>query len=206
MLPQVSSRTLLLIPILLHQAVTVVNAQGTSNMPPLNVTAISASGGDSTFECWQFGPFTSVTAPGVNDASALLLTTAATQVNYAMFPAGSTGGLHRSPRLQFVVFMTGRARITLPNGNGTYEINGGGRGCMIVSADTSDVSRVGHTTDYPGDTPTGVMQVPITNGRQGLGRYRVLHQGTCTEEELGGTITTPNDGGGYIDDEPSRAY
>ncbi|KAL8420988.1 hypothetical protein RB596_001963 [Gaeumannomyces avenae] len=161
--------------------------------PPLNITAISAASNASTLECWQFGPLAVVSAPGVSGAAPLLLLGgAASSVSYTVFPANTTGGPHNAPRLQLVVFLSGLARITLPSssagGNGTAAsfVVRGGRNGIIVAADTRDVSGPGHTTDYPGDEPTVVLQMPIAAGRLGFGRYSVLHEGPCTEEEMSG--------------------
>ncbi|KAL8367139.1 hypothetical protein RB595_008898 [Gaeumannomyces hyphopodioides] len=171
-----------------------INAQagGSNPTPALNITAISAASNASTLECWQFGPLAAVSAPGVSGASALLLGGAASSVSYTVFPANTTGGPHHAPRLQLVVFLSGLARITLPSssggGNGTatsFDVRGGRNG-IIVAADTRDVSGLGHTTDYPGDEPTVVLQMPIAAGRPGFGRYSVLHEGPCTEEEMSG--------------------
>lgn len=168
-----------------------VDAQATNTRPPppLNITAIVGVSNLSVLQCWQFGPLTSVSAPGVTGASALLLGGAASQLSYTVFPPKTTGGLHHSPRLQFVVFLSGMARIKLPSdggGNGTTFDVKGGRNGLIVAADTRDVSGLGHSTDYPGNEPTTVLQLPIAAGRFGFGRYSVLHQGACTEAEMSG--------------------
>ncbi|KAL8326659.1 hypothetical protein RB597_003121 [Gaeumannomyces tritici] len=163
------------------------NLAGGSNPtppPPLNITAISAASNASTLECWQFGPLPAASAPGVSGAAALLLLGgAASSVSYTVLPD--------APRLQLVVFLWGLARITLPSssadGNDTaasFDVRGGRNG-IIVAADTRDVSGLGHTTDYPGDEPTVVLQMPIATGRLGFGRYSVLHEGPCTEEMSG---------------------
>ncbi|KAL8357249.1 hypothetical protein RB598_002200 [Gaeumannomyces tritici] len=122
----------------------------------------------------------------------LLLGGAASGVSYTVFPANITGRPHNAPRLQLVVFLSGLARITLPSssadGNDTaasFDVRGGRNG-IIVAADTRDVSGLGHTTDYPGDEPTVVLQMPIAAGRLGFGRYSVLHEGPRTEEEMSG--------------------
>lgn len=154
--------------------------------PPFNITAISAMANASIFECWQFGPFAAAPAPGVTGASALRLGRA-TDLSYTVFPANTTGGLHHAPRVQFVVFMSGLARVTLPSPTGdTLAIRGGGRNSVIVAADTADVSGLGHRTDYPSGAATAVLQVPLLAGRLGMARHAVLHQGPCTEKEMSG--------------------
>lgn len=67
---------------------------GASKSLQLNVTAISARDGSSTFECWQVGhPFTRLGAPGRVDAMLGGVST----VSYGVRPANHDAGVHNAP-------------------------------------------------------------------------------------------------------------
>lgn len=68
----------------------------------LNITAIGASNGSSTLECWQLEePFFVSTIPGVTgSASALLGDTA--NITVTVLPAAFDGGWHNAPLNQSV--------------------------------------------------------------------------------------------------------
>lgn len=84
---------------------------------------------------------------------------------------------------RFVFFSSGLIHITLPNSTDDVWIHGGKYG-LIIAADTSDVSALGHRTEYPSAADTVALQVPIAQGTKF--NHRVLHQGACTENEMAG--------------------
>jgi hypothetical protein len=62
-----------------------------------NVTALSASAGSSTIECWQTDiPFALSTQPGTAGSGTVFLSDAA-NVSYTIIPSAFDGGLHNAP-------------------------------------------------------------------------------------------------------------
>ncbi|KAK3319993.1 hypothetical protein B0T19DRAFT_404524 [Cercophora scortea] len=120
----------------------------------LNITAIGAAKGESTVECWQFGPFASSTTPGTIGALNLFMGDMA-NATYTVLPPRFDGGWHVAPARH-----TGLIHITLPNGTDEAWIHGGKHG-LIIAADTREVSAHGHRTQYPGNAATIALQVPL---------------------------------------------
>lgn len=83
--------------------------------------------------------------------------------------------------LRYVAFLSGEAHITIPGSKHEAWIYGGAQG-LIIAADTAEVSKIGHVTDYPGNTETTALQIPIANGK--LPPHRRLHSGPCKIHEL----------------------
>ena len=84
-----------------------------------------------------------------------------------------------APRL--VLFTAGLAHVTLPHSSDEAWIQGGKYG-LIVAADTPDVSEDGHFTEYPGDSDTVALQVPLKDGEKL--EHQVLHGGACSWDEM----------------------
>ncbi|MBE3049692.1 hypothetical protein IMZ48_45790 [Candidatus Bathyarchaeota archaeon] len=72
--------------------------------------------------------------------------------------------------------------ITLPNSTDEAWIHGGRYG-IVIGADTPDISTLGHNTDYPGDTETVGIEVPLRADADF--DYTVLHEGPCSDDEVG---------------------
>ena len=53
---------------------------------------------------------------------------------------------------------------------------------MALATDTKDVSKLGHTTVYPGKEETIALQIPTQNNE--IPAHTVLHSGPCTWEEM----------------------
>lgn len=85
---------------------------------------------------------------------------------------------------RWVVFTTGLAYITLPDDNQTSAYVNGGQFGLIFAADTKNVSREGHRTQYPGVTETIALQIPTKDGK--IPKHRVLHLGPCSISEVTG--------------------
>ncbi|KAL3954544.1 hypothetical protein ACCO45_010107 [Purpureocillium lilacinum] len=151
--------------------------------PTLNLTAIGASHGESTLECWQLdSPFKTSTGAGTSGALGLFLGDLS-NATYTVLPGRFDGGLHTAPARQFVLFTTGLIHITLPNGTDEAWIQGGKYG-LIIAADTADVSTHGHRTQYPSAADTIGIQFPIQSGSDF--KYKRLHRGACHETEMTG--------------------
>ncbi|RDA94576.1 hypothetical protein CP533_2451 [Ophiocordyceps camponoti-saundersi (nom. inval.)] len=146
--------------------------QGTAvNPTSLNLTALSASMGKSTIECWQIGPFVSSNRTGTTGSPSLFLGEVV-NATYTVIPPNFDGGLHNAPAFQFVYFASGSARISLPNGTQEATVRGGTRG-LIIAADTADVSTLGHRTQYLSGDKTVSMQIPIKNPKDF--KHTVMH-------------------------------
>ncbi|MCJ1330782.1 hypothetical protein MMC10_007469 [Thelotrema lepadinum] len=146
----------------------------------LNLTAISASNGLSTLECWQLtNLFTTSTQAGTAGTAVEQLGSASNASLTILLP-NFNGGMHNAPSVQYVSFLSGKAVISLPNSTDTATIRGGKFG-LIIAADTANVSTLGHNTTYPTDSETVALQIPTAGGI--VPGHEVLHGGPCTAEE-----------------------
>lgn len=83
-----------------------------TNGSPLDLTAISASGGSSTFECWRLNAtFKSPTGAQTGPVGVPLGNLSAT--SYSIIPAGFDGGLHNAPSRQYVGMLPNGLDMTL---------------------------------------------------------------------------------------------
>lgn len=80
--------------------------------------------------------------------------------------------------------MIGLAYFTLPGDNTTGAYVSSGKSSVIFAADTAEVSRTGHRTQYPGDTETIVLHIPTHDGK--VPEHSVLHMGPCGFNDLAG--------------------
>ncbi|KAK7987187.1 hypothetical protein PG996_006212 [Apiospora saccharicola] len=150
----------------------------------LNITAIGASAGKSTLECWQLdAPFAVSDTPGTRGSAAANLGNV-TNFGFGVIPANFDGGLHNAPANQWVMFTTGLAHITLPgdDSGGAY-IQGGEFG-LIFAADTANVSEKGHYTRYPGIVETVALQMPTLDGK--IPPHQVVRSGPCQTDDMAG--------------------
>ncbi|KXG50934.1 uncharacterized protein PGRI_065060 [Penicillium griseofulvum] len=147
----------------------------------LNITVLGARHNRSTLECWALhsGFETSLT-PGQTGSAALDLGNIGGNASFTVLPAGFDGGRHNAPALQWVVFLSGLAHITLPDSTTEAWIEGGRNG-VILALDTADVSALGHFTTYPSRDRTTSVVIPL---EKGVPSHRVLHDGPCQGEEL----------------------
>jgi len=76
------------------------------------------------------------------------------------------------------MFLTGLAHITLPSGKNEVYIKGGIKQGLVIDTDVAANSRDGHTTAYPSDKETILMQIPIKDGI--IPPHKVIHDGPCT--------------------------
>ncbi|KAM5439821.1 hypothetical protein MferCBS31731_004231 [Microsporum ferrugineum] len=147
----------------------------------LNITALTAEKGQSTLECWSLERTFDVSdEPGTKGAAILPLDGLMGDAKYSVLPPKFDGGLHNAPTVQWVVFVSGLAHITLPNRTEEAWVRGGVNGA-IIAADTADVSEKGHSTVYPSNVQTVSWQIPLRGGV--LPKHRVLHRGACKQDE-----------------------
>ncbi|KAI0204016.1 hypothetical protein F4808DRAFT_365928 [Astrocystis sublimbata] len=151
----------------------------------LNVTAVGARDGVSTLECWQLDtPFDTSSTPGTSGSAFAALGNVST-ISYTILPSNFDGGQHNAPENQWVIFLSGIAYITLPYSNSTASATViGGEYGLIFAADTSDVSKGGHRTQYPGITETIAIQIPVADGQ--VPKHDLVHDGPCGIGEIAG--------------------
>lgn len=174
--------------------------------PKLNLTAISAHNGESTLACWQLdNPFTQSNVPGTVGSKSLSLGDIGNST-LSVLPPHFDGGFHNAPTLQYVspawnlslsvepqnilnltdpcpryvVFTAGLARVSLYKGSDEVYVQGGKYG-VVIAADTADVSKHGHRTEYLSGANTIALQLPVASIS-----HKVLHNGPCKFSELTG--------------------
>ncbi|KAJ6438886.1 Amidohydrolase family [Purpureocillium lavendulum] len=147
---------------------------GQQNGQPLDLTAISAKGGSSVFECWRLDARWQF-PPGAHGGPVGVTLGNFTSTSYSIIPAGFSGGLHNAPSRQFVLFASGEVHITLPNSTSDAWIKGGKNG-LIIAADTADVSQYGHELTAVGEDVAS-LQMPLMAGTDF--DYQLLHPGPC---------------------------
>lgn len=85
---------------------------------------------------------------------------------------------------RWVIFLSGLAYITLPNNASQSAYVPGGEMGLIFAADTADVTKIGHRTQYPGVVETVALQVPTTDGQ--IPPHEVLYMGACNAPDVNG--------------------
>lgn len=141
----------------------------------LNITALTAANGISVLECWALDPgFVSSSQVGTTGASSLQLGNLANG-SYSILPPRFNAGLHNAPNVQFVVFLSGLAHITLPNSTDEAWVQGGRNG-LIIATDTAALS-TGHITEYPSGDETLALQIPTADGK--VPGHILVHSGPC---------------------------
>ncbi|KAG6215213.1 hypothetical protein E4U50_007822 [Claviceps purpurea] len=151
--------------------------------PFLNLTAVTATNGVSLFECWQLAtPFDNTAEKGIEGALKLSLGEAG-NMSYDVIPGRFDGGFHHAPAFQYVILLSGLAKISLYEGDEEVWLHGGKYG-LIIAADTADRTREGHRTEYPSAADSIAMEIPIRD-REGF-KYTVLHSGACRESDMTG--------------------
>jgi hypothetical protein len=163
---------------------TAATAQLSPNVttPSLNLTAISTSNGSSIFECWQLPNFYTSSGAGTVGALNLFLGNL-DNATYTVIPPRFDGGIHNAPAPQFVAYLSGLARITLPNSTAEACVQGGNYGLMIA-ADSAEYSTYGQITTYPSDADTVTLQIPFEGGYFPV--HSVLYEGPCQWSEMVG--------------------
>ncbi|KAM0794798.1 hypothetical protein BDR22DRAFT_814553 [Usnea florida] len=162
---------------------SVLTLPTTSPLPSrLNITTIGAANGKSTLECWQLSaPLVPSNQPGVVGSAVAQLGEAGA-TSYTLLPPQYDGGLHNAPAVQWVVFISGLAVISLPNSTETATVVPGSRNGLILATDTQNVSTLGHVTSYPSKEKTAVVLIPVRDNE--IPAHTVLHGGSCKRDEM----------------------
>ncbi|PYH96234.1 hypothetical protein BO71DRAFT_397281 [Aspergillus ellipticus CBS 707.79] len=148
----------------------------------LNITTITAHNNQSALECWALDPgFTTSAQAGVSGTSMLSLGPITGNATNILIPGAYDGGRHNAPAIQWVIFLSGVAHVTLPHSDDEAWVVGGKNGA-ILALDTAEVSADGHSTDYPTQESTVALEVPLAQ----VPGHRVLHSGACVAGEMDG--------------------
>ncbi|KAI4249799.1 MAG: hypothetical protein L6R40_000588 [Gallowayella cf. fulva] len=147
---------------------------------PLNITTLTGnSKKESVIECWSVADLALSSTPGIQGALVASLAKP-NALNFFNIPAKFDGGLHNAPVVQWVYFTSGKAVISLPTSRDKATVEGGANG-LILAADIAAVSKIGHTTVYPGKDQTVGVTIPIAGNK--VPAHKVLHPGACTAKE-----------------------
>ncbi|GLA24908.1 hypothetical protein ACMYSQ_005970 [Aspergillus niger] len=160
---------------------TTTTSSTTTTFPnTLNITTLTAHNNQSVLECWALDPGYSTSAQaGVSGTAMLNLGPVTSNATNLLIPGEYDGGRHNAPTIQWVIFLSGVAHITLPTSTDEAWIVGGKNGA-ILALDTAEVSALGHSTTYPTEESTVVLEVALKE----IPGHRVLHGGACGEDEL----------------------
>ncbi|PYI02196.1 hypothetical protein BO78DRAFT_433042 [Aspergillus sclerotiicarbonarius CBS 121057] len=152
----------------------------TSSFPStLNITTITAHNNQSALECWALDPgYTTSAQAGVSGTAMISLGPITGNASNILIPGAYDGGRHNAPTIQWVIFLSGVAHITLPNSTDEAWVVGGRNGA-ILALDTKEVSAEGHSTVYPTQESTLAWEVPLEK----IPGHRVLHGGACVVGE-----------------------
>ena len=180
---------ILFVPVLLQLS------SGVSACRYLNLTTTAARNNQSTIECWRLAnPFKVSTEKGTSGTQTVSLGGLANG-SYSIVPAGTNDGAHVAPANQYVapsarslttlsasryvMFLSGKAEITVPNSTQRAIISAGKNG-LFFAADTAAVSAVGHVTDFLKETV--LIQIPVAGGL--APNHTMLYSGPCKGAEL----------------------
>ncbi|KAK2049482.1 hypothetical protein LZ31DRAFT_549410 [Colletotrichum somersetense] len=161
----------------------------------LNVTALSSRDGYSVIECWQ------LTAVPVEARAALnyALGGDLTRAEWSIIQPRTTVGEAWAPAVQLTVIVNGLIRITSPATRNSSQATpspdasssptppgqtvayiqpGTVSSSVLIAADLKNVSvRAGHLTEFPGDEPTVLVQVPFEGNV--APEHTVVGEGPC---------------------------
>ncbi|KAK6211642.1 hypothetical protein QIS74_10906 [Colletotrichum tabaci] len=163
-----------------------------SAFTPLNITALSSRDGYSVIECWQLAAEPVEARAALNYAVGGDLTRA----EWSIIQPRTTVGEAWAPAVQLTVIVNGLIRITSPAprnasqampspGAATppgqtvaYIQPGTLSSSFVIAADPRNVSiHAGHFTEFPGDEPTVLVQVPFAGNA--APEHTVVGDGPC---------------------------
>ncbi|GKZ19197.1 hypothetical protein AbraIFM66951_008031 [Aspergillus brasiliensis] len=146
----------------------------------LNITTLTAHNNQTALECWALDPgYSTSSEAGVSGTAMLSLGPVTSNATSHLIPGGYDGGRHNAPTIQWVIFLSGVAHITLPNSTDEAWVVGGRNG-VILALDTAEVSALGHYTTYPTQESTVALEVALRE----VPGHRVLHKGACGVGEM----------------------
>ncbi|KAI9747111.1 MAG: hypothetical protein M1815_004616 [Lichina confinis] len=132
---------------------------------PLRVTTLFGRNGRTVLECWQLPSSFAIGQDSGIEGNLLTTLGPVTSANLAIIKPGHNGGLHRAPRVQFVIWTSGLAKVTIPDSKDVAWMEGGGNG-LLLAADTKDVVEDdGHITTYPSREQTVAFALPLPDDK-----------------------------------------
>ncbi|KAF4780844.1 hypothetical protein HER10_EVM0003380 [Colletotrichum scovillei] len=179
---------------------------------PLNITALSTRDGYSVIECWQLTSVPVEARAALNYAVGGDLTRA----EWSIIQPRTTVGEAWAPAVQLTVILNGLIRITSPaparnasQATPSPSSPGGSSGdeasearpaqttayiqpgtvssSLVIAADLKNASvHAGHFTEFPGDEPTVLVQVPFAG--DAAPEHAVLGEGPCQKGSWGAAM------------------
>ncbi|KAK1724399.1 uncharacterized protein BDZ83DRAFT_752644 [Colletotrichum acutatum] len=179
---------------------------------PLNITALSTRDGYSVIECWQLTSVPFEARAALNYAVGGDLTRA----EWSIIQPRTTVGEAWAPAVQLTVILNGLIRITSPapprnasQATPSPLSPGGSSGddasaappaqrtayiqpgtvssSLVIAADLKNASvHAGHFTEFPGDEPTVLVQVPFAGNA--APEHVVLGEGPCERGSWGAAM------------------
>ncbi|KAK1449226.1 hypothetical protein CMEL01_08541 [Colletotrichum melonis] len=178
---------------------------------PLNITALSTRDGYSVIECWQLTSVPVEARAALNYAVGGDLTRA----EWSIIQPRTTVGEAWAPAVQLTVILNGLIRITSPapprnasQATPSLSPPGGSSGdeastrpaqrtayiqpgtvssSLVIAADLKNASvHAGHFTEFPGDEPTVLVQVPFAGNA--APEHVVLGEGPCERGSWGAAM------------------
>ncbi|KAF4919779.1 hypothetical protein CGCVW01_v007511 [Colletotrichum viniferum] len=162
---------------------------------PLNITALSPRNGYSVIECWQIDSIPVEARAALNYAFGGDLTRA----EWSIIQPRTTVGEAWAPAVQLTVIVNGLIRITSPapkNASQAMPLPGSEDAAqppettvayiqpgtvsssLVIAADMKNMSvHAGHFTEFPGDEPTVLVQIPWAGNA--APEHTVLGEGPC---------------------------
>ncbi|KAF6835138.1 hypothetical protein CMUS01_05885 [Colletotrichum musicola] len=169
-------------------------SKATTAFTPLNITAIATRDGYSVLECWQLSSVPVDARAALNYAVGGDMTRA----EWSIIRPRTTVGEAWAPAVQLSVILNGLIRITAPAsknasiplpGSSTavpsppeqrvaYIQPGSVTSSLVIAADLKAASTLaGHFTEFPGDEPTVLVQVPWDG--DAAPEHTVVGEGPC---------------------------
>ncbi|EFQ34580.1 hypothetical protein CGRA01v4_13953 [Colletotrichum graminicola] len=158
----------------------------------LNITALSSRDGYSVIECWQLTSVPDESRAALNYVVGGDLTRA----EWSIIQPRTTVGEAWAPAVQLSVIVNGLIRITSPAARNSSQATpspdassppgqtvayiqpGTVSSSVVIAADLKNVSvHAGHFTEFPGDEPTVLVQVPF--GGNAAPEHTVVGEGPC---------------------------
>ncbi|KAF9880466.1 hypothetical protein CkaCkLH20_02420 [Colletotrichum karsti] len=161
---------------------------------PLNITALTTRDGYSVIECWQLSSIPVEARAALNYEVGGDMTRA----EWSIIRPRTTVGEAWAPAVQLSIILNGMIRITspapknnsqampLPGSDGpqppettvAYIQPGTVSSSMLIAADMKNTSvHAGHFTEFPGDEPTVLVQIPWAGNT--APEHTVLGDGPC---------------------------
>ncbi|KAF6225567.1 hypothetical protein HO133_009567 [Letharia lupina] len=145
----------------------------------LNITVTAAAFRNSVIQCWQLStPLITSTQSGTRGSMVAQLGDLS-NATYSIIPAETNGGAHTAPYPQFVAFVSGAAKITIPGSTQEAFVHAGKNG-LLFAADTAALSRSRYGIIFTKET--FLMHVPTAGGI--VPPHTVLYTGPCRGDEF----------------------